>query len=510
MDYAPPALYEVMEAELISERDYANALWDVTVIVTFTAPSGAERAVDAFWDGGRTWRVRFSPDEAGSWRWRSECSDEDNAGLHGREGEFTCAEYSGDNPVYGHGPLRIAGDHTHLEYADGTPFFWLGDTAWNGVLRARDEDWDDYLALRREQGFTAIQFVCTQWRGWPEGNVFIEGEQVGVNPDTFQAMDARVAAINRHGLVAIPVLLWALQETDPGEALSEENAIRLARYMVARWGAFQVVWMLGGDGRYPDPERWRRIGRAVFPGERDRLVTLHVCGSKWVKDEFGAEPWFDFITYQSGHGHPTKTSEWITAGPPAQHWADDPLMPVLNSEPNYEGHPAYGGGYTINDHDVRRAAYFSLLVTPPAGVTYGNNHIWSWNSEPGPAPGHPNLGTVGPWSEGLRMPGIANMSALRKLMDEIEWWRLRPAQELLAEQPGAEDRTLFIAVAATPERDLVMAYTPGGLPVRLVAGELPARARWFDPRDGAWRDAVGDDGLFVCPDERDWVLVLEG
>lgn len=504
MDLPPPAVHSVCEVELRSAREYDHPLWDVELTAVFTSPTGDELSAEGFWDGGDRWLVRFSPDEPGTWWWRTECSDQANAGLHARRGSFECM------PSDAHGPLRIAQDHTHLEHVDGTPFFWLGDTAWNGVLRSTEEDWEEYLALRAEQGFTAVQFVCTQWRGWPQAGVYVDGEQVSVNPRILQVMDQRVAAINRHGMLAVPVLLWALNPTDPGEALSEQNAIRLARYLAARWGAHDVVFLLGGDGRYPDPERWRRIGRGVFPGPRSRLVSMHPCGSKWVKDEFGAEPWFDFIGYQSGHGHPTKTSTWITAGPPAKHWASEPLMPVLNIEPNYEGHPAYGGGHTISDLDVRRAAYHSLLITPPAGLTYGNNQIWTWNDQPGAAPGHGNLGTVGPWRDGLRLPGIASMTALRALMDQLQWWRLRPAQELLAGQPGVEDHTLFIAVGASPERDLVMAYTPGGLPVHLRGEGLPARARWFNPREGGWQDATSEAGVFACPDERDWVLVLGG
>lgn len=506
----PPALYSVYEIELHSERLYQQPLWDVELTAIFTSPSGAEIAVEGFWDGADRWLVRFSPDEVGTWWWRTQCSDAGNAGLHQRRGHFECVQGQPGGALARHGPVRIARSRTHLEHRDGTPFFCLADTAWNGVLRAREEDWEQYLSLRAEQGFTAVQFVCTQWRGWPQAGVYVDGERVAVNPTILQVMDRKIAAINDHDLLAVPVLLWALQPTDPGEALSEANAIRLARYLVARWGAHQVVFLLGGDGRYPDLDRWRRIGRGVFPGRRQRLVSVHPCGGKWVKADFGGEPWFDFVGYQSGHGHPTKTSQWITDGPPARHWGDDPLMPVINLEPNYEGHPAYGGGYIINDLDVRRAVYHSLLVTPPAGVTYGNNEIWCWNELPGAAPGHGGLGVIAPWRDGLHRPGIQSMTALRTLVDQIPWWRLRPAQELLMEQPGAEDRTSFIAVGATVERDLVVAYSPAGLPVHLQGKSLPTRARWFDPRQGRWQEAGGAAGVFACPDERDWVLVLGG
>ncbi len=505
------ARWHVRETTLTSDRRYETPLWDVEVTVRFTAPSGKTYLRSAFWDGDTTWRVRFAPDETGIWRWRSECSDADNAGLHGVEGEFRCVEATTDNPVFAHGPLRVSSDGTHLEHADGTPFFWLGDTAWNGVLHSEQDDWRSYLARRHEQGFSVVQFVSTQWRGWQGGEpVFTDPERVAVNVAAFQRMDERVAAVNDAGLIAAPVMLWTLTESDPGQVLSEESAIRLCRYMEARWGAHNVVWLLGGDGRYQDEwvERWRRIGRAVFGPEHDRPVTMHPCGSSWVGEQFGDEDWFDFLGYQSGHGLPEKTSRWIALGPPAQQW-HTLGKPVINLEPNYEDHPAYGSDYRISALDVRRAAWLSLLVTPTAGVTYGNNRIWVWRNQPGPAPNHPNIGEVGPWRDGLDTPGIRSMTALRRLMDQIEWWRLRPAQDLLAEQPGLDDPTRFIAVAASPERDLVVAYTPAGGTIRLASEALPARVRWFDPRDASWRDAAASDQGFVAPDEQDWLLVAD-
>ena len=39
---------------------------DIDLSVEFTSPSGKARNVRGFWDGGPTWRVRFSPGETGS------------------------------------------------------------------------------------------------------------------------------------------------------------------------------------------------------------------------------------------------------------------------------------------------------------------------------------------------------------------------------------------------------------------------------------------------------------
>ena len=41
-------------------------------------------------------------------------------------------------------------------------------------------------------------------------------------------MDRKVDAINAHGMIAVPVALWAFGPDDPGQALAEVDAVRLA------------------------------------------------------------------------------------------------------------------------------------------------------------------------------------------------------------------------------------------------------------------------------------------
>ena len=158
-------VHGLVQLDLHSRREYANSLWDCEVIGVFDAPSGRRLEIRAFWDGGRLWRLRFSPDETGLWRWHTRCSLPDDDGLHGAAGCLECLPYAGDNPLYRHGPLQLSGSRRFLCHADGTPFFWLGDTAWNGVIRGDDANWQRYLELRRAQRFSLIQFVASHWRG---------------------------------------------------------------------------------------------------------------------------------------------------------------------------------------------------------------------------------------------------------------------------------------------------------------------------------------------------------
>jgi hypothetical protein len=507
----------VYEAVLNAQRDYAEPIWEVRVQVTFISPSGTKQVREAFWDGGRVWRVRFSPHEVGRWRWQSQAKPEDQ-GLHNQRGEFDVREYAGDNPLYVHGPLRVAKSGTYLEHADGTPFFWLGDTAWNGVLKATPEQWQRYLATRKRQGFTAIQFVSTQWRGGDKTlkePVFSRMPRLRIHPEVLAQMDRKVARINEHHMLVVPVLLWALIPSDPGLALPEEEAQRLCEYLIARWGAYQVAWLLGGDSAYRDTERWKRLGQNLFVKQpRDRIVSLHPSGQNWVWDRFGDEPWIDFLGYQSGHGDNEAHLRWLVQGPPAQSGKRRPPKPVINLEPNYEAHPAYHSRKPFEPYHVRRAAYWSLLVTPPAGLTYGHNAIWPWLEQPGRAEGHSSLGVIPAWTEGLETEGIRGLALAKQFFLSGPWTELRPAQDLLVEQPGSKDVARYIVVSATPTRSWVVAYLPRGGTIRLRLQALPnpAQAHWFDPRTGQQQPArpsqKDGEAQFTAPNEQDWVLSI--
>ena len=52
-----------------------------------------------------------------------------------KRGTVNAVPYRGGNGLYQHGPLRIASNHRHFEHVDGTPFFWLADTWWMGLVK---------------------------------------------------------------------------------------------------------------------------------------------------------------------------------------------------------------------------------------------------------------------------------------------------------------------------------------------------------------------------------------
>ncbi|MHC4355956.1 MAG: apiosidase-like domain-containing protein [Planctomycetota bacterium] len=509
------------EDAFVSSRDYDNPAQDVEVEVEFTSPSGNKRTFLAFWDGGRRWRVRFSPDVRGKWTYKTSCSDKGNKGLNNKAGSFECRRYQGDLFLFKRGELRLAKNRRYFEHADGTPFFFLSDTVWCGPLLSDPDDWDIFLKDRVAKEFTAIQFVMTQWRMAKtdaDGNPTFTGkEKIAVNPAFFQRMDKYVDAINDAGLLAVPVLLWAIRGDDnPGYYLPESQKIALAKYMVARYGAHQVIWFLGGDGRYSGEggNSWHRVGRAIFHKDQHRMATMHPGGKSWVGKEFRNEPWFSFVGYQSGHGDDEKTFRWLNQGPPATEWNNKPNLPVINIEPNYEAHNGYTYRRVHNDLSVRRAAYWSLLVSPTAGVTYGGQGIWGWHTKVQAPADHVSTGLGSPWHVAKDLPGAFSMKYLHEFFKSIEWWRLVPAPEIVTSQPGKKDAAKFIAAAKSKAGDLAVVYLPEGGSVTLKTDSLKKGlpARWYHPRTGGWLNAGKIEKsrqTFKTVDRNDWVLLIK-
>src|SRR6266568_4450423 len=85
---ASAAIWERFEKTLQSASSYANPVQEASLTAVFTSPSGSSFKVYGFWDGGRTWRIRFAPGEEGKWTYKTSCSDAKNRGLHNQSGAF--------------------------------------------------------------------------------------------------------------------------------------------------------------------------------------------------------------------------------------------------------------------------------------------------------------------------------------------------------------------------------------------------------------------------------------
>ncbi len=515
------AQWDMFETSFTSSKSYGNPIYELEEFsVEFTSASKRARIILGFWDGGTTWKVRFCPDELGTWTYKTACSDMENSGLHEQSGQFECIPNDSGLDIYKHGSIqRVKGEY-HLSHADGTPFFWVACTAWNGALRSNEEEWDMYLQHRKDHFYNTIQFVTTQWRGCEqdrEGQVAFTGcGRIELNVEFFKRMDQKIQRINDHGLLAAPVLLWALpfgdgRELSPGYYLPQNEAILLARYMVARFGGYHVAWLLGGDGRYVNEyeQRWKEIGRAVFADDPPGIVAQHPHGRSWIGDVYADEAWLDIVGYQSSHSNRKGTVDWINKGPMAEQWDKLPARPIINLEPNYEEIH-----FTISAEDVRNASYWSLFATPMSGITYGANGIWPWLYEGERILNHHDMGGVTPWNKAIDFPGSLQIGYLSQFINSLPWWEFKPANELLVEQPGDSTYNHFISVINTQNDSIRLVYVPISLTVKLFN---PLRygysGQWFDPVNNRYSTASVTTNEhhqleIAAPHGQDYVLVL--
>lgn len=501
--YAQTQIWSKHEIKFKSSKTYDNPIYEVKDFkITFTAPSGKEKTVMGFWDGGIEWKVRFLPDETGTWKWETRCSDKENSGLHEKTGEFQCIINSNSEPIFQKGSIQHEPGKYYLSYTDGTPFFWLACTAWNGALKSTDEEWEHYLNQRKKNHYNVIQLVTTEWRGCDknlEGLTAIDGAgYIRIHPEFFKRIDQKIDEANSKGLLVSPVVLWALpfgegRHLSPGYTLPLEEAVLLAKYIVARYQGNQVVWTLGGDGRYYDDQevKWKEIGRRVFNGINHAPVTLHPHGSSWVGDLYDQEEWYSLAGYQSSHNNGEKVVNWINKGPMSQMWSKLKPMPYINMEPNYEEIH-----FKISAEDVRNASYWSIFATPLAGVTYGANGIWPWLQPGERILNHRDKGGVTGWRKSIEFPGSIQMGYLASFIQQFDWWEFYPANEILVEQPGENTYNHWVSVVKSSDDETIVLYIPQKADVKIFNSKgFKYTAKWYNPLTNVFSEANISEGL---------------
>jgi hypothetical protein len=396
------AAHRVIEIALASNKSYENPFDAVQVDAVFTQPDGKGLRVPAFWAGGNRWCFRYSSEKLGHHAWRTVCSDAENLQLHGAEGSIHVFAAASDNPLYRHGPIRVARDRRHFEHIDGTPFFWLGDTWWKNLCKRMTwEGFQQLTADRKTKGFTVVQIVCGPYpdegafepRWENEGGKPYETRDFSrVNPDYFDFADRRIRHLVAAGMVPAIVGGWGRGDCDGMKLAGVEGIKRHWRHLIARYGAYPTIWIIGGESAGP---LWTEVARHVRetdPYRRPATMHPHHSGRDSVTDETV----IDFDMLQTGHG------DWSAAEgavPKLQAaYARTPTMPVMIGEYCYEGH------MQTAFQDVQRYVFWASMLSGSAGLTYGAAGVWHASVEGDP--GLANVYDLTTWREGMNYPGL--------------------------------------------------------------------------------------------------------
>ena len=407
---------QVMEVSLVSGKAYANPFLDVELDAIVTQPDGTQLRVPAFWAGGNRWCFRYSSPLPGVHPWRSECSDRSNAKLQDVSGKIEVIPYRGENPLYRHGLVRVAGNHRHFEHADGTPFFWLGDTWWKGLCKRMTwKGFQELTADRKAKGFSVVQIVCGNYpdegmfesRWANEGGMPYEKKDFSVmNPAYFDYADRRIRYLIDAGITPAIVGGWGRQQAGDPTTMSVvgvDGYKRHWRNLIARYGAYPTIWIIGGECGGPE---WRDV--AAYVRKTDpyhHLTTAHPPES--ARNSVG-EGVIDFDMLQTGHG------DWnaaLGAIPKLEAaYARKPTMPAMIGEYCYEGHMQTGL------QDEQRYVFWGSMLNGAAGLTYGAAGIWHAGVEGNP--GSTPIYDWTLWKDSMNYPGSTELGLGKKLLGE--------------------------------------------------------------------------------------------
>ena len=523
---ADVARWDVFETSYRSAQGYTNAFVEVEVDVVFEQ-GNRQWKVPAFWSGGDNWTVRFAPPLLGTYKFRVECSDKTNPDLNGQERTLSVGSYKGDNPLLKHGFVKVSPGDRYFTHDDGTPFLWLGDTWWKCLCRRMSwEGFRELTADRKAKGFNVVQMVCGPY---PDENFFApslenEGGQPYlaedlsvVNPRYFEYADRRFKHLSDAGIVPVIVGAWGRGDCDSMRKFGAVNLKRHWRYLVARYGAYPVMWILAGE--IADEAKWGRGPWAeVAKYVRDIDPYKHPLTCHTGQGRRGVEGDACLIDYDMvGGSHDERqaiangTLALITTAR-----AKTPAIPVLCGETCYEGHMQQGFG------DVQRHVFWRNMLSGAAGHTYGAAGIWHAGVEGD----HGNWGAWNrqpydwtTWRQGMDYPGATQLGLGRKLLEKYPWWRFEPHPEWA---PGcfAAGVPREVRIIYQPRRNI---YNWDGPEVKNLDPDVNWHVYYFDPATGrkfdqgvirATAKPVDKHAMPVSfrsnvPSPQDWVLVFE-
>ncbi len=426
--------------------------------------------------------------------------------------------------------LKVSDNQRFLARMDGTPFFWLGDTAWELFHKLNKEEAVLYLQNRAERGFNVIQAVAlAELDGLTVGNAYgrtpllmnDRGEYDPTLPDLstdgsygyWDHVDFIIDKAEELGLYIGMLPTWGdkfnLGWGRGPVIFNESNASQYGTWIAERFkNRNNIVWILGGDRILTERIHFAIVhlmaeGIREVVGER-QLMTFHPNGLKSSSLHVHEEDWLDFNMIQSSHhalNHPNY--DMVT-----KDYELKPIKPTLDGEPCYEENPINfkaANGY-FDSKDVRQAAYWAVFAGA-FGHTYGHHCVWSMIKE---TDDYFHLH----WEEAITRPASGQMCYIRKLIESRPFFERVPDPGLLvANYEGVNH------IEACRGEDYVFAYSSNGLPLRMRLGMISGShttAHWYDPRTGKSHyigEFPNDGERSFSPPSRgrndDWVLVLD-
>jgi len=439
-------------------------------------------------------------------------------------------------------PLRVGPGGRHLVDQRGVPFLIKGDAAWLALVNLSEEEQEHYLRDRAAKGFNLVEVMLMNHDYTSSPNPTPPANRRGEEPferrgdfstPNDRYFDRVVAFVDRaaaHGLVVLiaPCYLGF----DGGKEGWWEGLVSSANTRDAcfGFGAFlgsrlkdrtNVIWLAGGDfapppGSEGEARLWQILSGIRSTGSSS-LWTGH-----WNLNHLGGistdEALFRDAMDIDGVYQYANTYKYARRAYDVR-----PARPLFLLESTYEHeHPE-------SSTQPFRKAWWWTMLSGGSGVVWGNLFLWMCESTRGTyrAERGATDGAVSSWAQELDSNGTHEVLHLHAFFEALPWWRLVPegtasTRDLLTWGRGWGQS--HVGAAATPERDLIVAYVPPtgkrsrafALDVSQMPGDV--RVRWYDPTTGTFvEDSVvpRSETLELCTpgingtDSDDWLLVVE-
>lgn len=446
------------------------------------------------------------------------------------------ASYSFGQAPWENGKLKVSENGRYLQYENGTPFFWQGDTGWLLFQRLNRDEVKQYFENRKEKGFNVIQSIFFQFYSDKNayGHAPFEPRDItkpiitpGKDPNDTVQYDywdhveyiIDMAAQNGIYMAIFPTWRDMINKDDEMTAQKAETFVaHLANYFKDKPN---IIWVNGGSSNAEiKTEIWDKVGATIKKNAPNHLVAFHPFGRMQSSSWFQNAQWLDVNMFASGHRTYEQDNSAKKYGEDNWRYAIEdlsktPVKPTLDGEPSYEDLPQ-GLHDPMKPYwtaaDVRRYAYWSVFAGS-CGHIYGQNtvrqiHIAGVNKA--------ESGAKLSFFEALDAPGSFQMQHVKNLVLSRPYFERVNDQSLVAGDEGEKYDRVLVARG----NDYLMAYIYTGREFTIQMGKISGEklnAWWYDTRTGEAhkigefenKGAVKFDPPGVKYNGNDWVLVLD-
>lgn len=176
------------------------------------------------------------------------------------------------------GKLQVSCNQRFLQFENGEPFFWMGETAWLMPERLNREEVSHYLKTCHEAGFNMVQVQVIN--GVPAYNAYgtpshdKQGKLLTEIPYSYwNHMDYIIDMAAQNDIYIGMVCIWG--GLVKAGKLNVEQAKTYGRFLAKRYKDHpNIVWIIGGDIRGDiKPEVWEALATTIKSIDKNHLMT---------------------------------------------------------------------------------------------------------------------------------------------------------------------------------------------------------------------------------------------